>query len=209
MHSGSQGWHIFGSSQMSVDAKLSWNWGQMENLVLQSLPVCQGFVLTSLKLTCSALVFPPPFACIYWDYLALRQNIQTEDKCGFMSWKKRNNIPKSWGQRLDTGICVVLVFWRDSLVMWFFLYNACFFYPSLLKWSYAAWQQNKLLCLVAERSFPSTYYSSLRSVVKNVVLILTKIDSQHEYATCLASLLDVKQGAQQALNNGIVSWFGD
>lgn len=73
--------------------------------------------------------------------------------------------------------------------------------------SEAMQHDNKISCsaLVAEKSFPSTYYSSLRSVVKNVVLILTKIDSQHEYATCLASLLDVQQRAQQALNNGIGS----
>lgn len=54
-----------------------------------------------------------------------------------------------------------------------------------------------------EKSFPSTSYSLLIWVAKNGVLILTKIDSRHEYAVCLASLLDTQQRAWKTLNNGI------
>lgn len=218
MHSGSQARHVFRSSHMSVDAKLSWNWAQMENPVLRSLLAHQGFALTSLKLTCSALVFSLPSTCTYRDHLATRQTIQT-DRRGFtlMSWEKKptslNPEDRDWalaGRQITArSICVVLVFWSDSLFMWRFSSNACFLYPSAPRWCYAAGQQNKLLCLVVEKSFPSTYYSLLRWVAKNGVFILMKIDSQREYAACLASLLDAQQRAWQTLNNGIACWFGD
>lgn len=48
------------------------------------------------------------------------------------------------------------------------------------------------------------YRSTLSWVAKDGVLILTEIDSQHDSAACLTSLLDAQQRAQQTLNNGIV-----
>lgn len=75
------------------------------------------------------------------------------------------------GRKTAHSMCVVLVFWSDGLFMWCFSYKACSLFPTSLRWSCAAWHQYNLLCLVVERSFPSTYCSLLSWVAKNGVLI--------------------------------------
>lgn len=217
MHSGSQARHIFRSSQMSVVAKLNWKLstnGKSCPLVSPSMSSIY-FDLFKTYLLCPHFPVSTHFyqsASFSWKTNCPNKSVLLP--CHELTKKKKKD-PEGRDQTLAGrqvsahSPCVVLVFWDDSLFTWCFPYNPWLPYPSLPRWSCPAQQQNKLLCLVVERSFPSTYYSLLRWVLKDSVLILMKIDSQHEYAACLASLLGAQQRAWQTLNKGIACWFGD
>lgn len=220
MHSGFQARHIFRSSQMSAVAKLSWKPstnGKSCPLVSPGMSTIYFDLFKTYLLCPHFLISSHLYRSASFGWKANYPNKSMLPPCHKLT-KKKKVIPESWGQTADTGRrvsistqpCVVLVSWGDSLFMWCFPYNPCFPYPSVTaKVKLPSTKQNKLLCLVVERSFPSAYYSLLRWVVKDSVLILMKIDSQREHAACLASLLDAQQRAWQTWNSGIACWFGD